>query len=661
MHLIWAAFGMMLLARELGMSKMGQTVSCIVFACSQFLISRQGFISMIWTAAWFPWLIYLIEKRRQNASRSISRGLVLCVGFMLLAGHAQWSAYQLFFGVTWWIWRSIIDKNPRAIAIKKSLYLGRDLALGIGLACVQLIPTAELLVNSQRASSVDYELAMTYSFWPWRLLTLFLPNIFGNPGYGNYWGYGAYWEDAFYFGVLPAILLLLSLRIFLGRWEIDYERKQLASFLWGCAIISIILAMGKNTPIFPFLYRHFPGFDMFQAPARLMVLAVFSFALLAGMGVRYWKKPEGKSLYWTRLGTAGSAAIIATSLIVRRINIIQKESIPTAFFTLGLFLFLYGVLGLTIGMKGVAKKVWIMVVLVSLSLDLYMANNRLISWIDANIFNGNNNSIADNDDGNFFVYFPEQDLYNIKFNKFLQFSDFSNKDTFLELRSNFIPDINMIDHVPVLNNFDPLLPAQYVTLMNYLDELPGEAQVEWLRDLGIPIRGITDKQNEAVFEPINTNLQPVLWTNCTIYSKDISDAFKKVNSQILAQKASIHKENRCAIIAEKNDLSATIDSVTTGIVTINSITPQRMIIDTKADTEGWVTFRRSWYPGWKIRIDEGDTKNPVLTDGNFMGISVPAGKHRLELFYFPGSFYIGLMISIISVVLVGFLDSKKNQ
>ncbi len=656
LHMAWAALGMMFLARELGISKFGQTISCVVFACSQVIISRQGFISMIWTIAWFPWFIFFIEKHRHSNLSKINRGVVVCVGLLLLAGHAQWAAYQLFFGAAWWCWRFFTDIKKWDLVVKKSLYLVRDVALGIGLACVQLMPTAELLFNSQRASSVDYELAMTYSFWPWRLLTLFLPNIYGSPGQGNYWGYGAYWEDAFYFGVLPAILLLFSIRALFRRKENDSESFHLALFLWGIALIAILLAMGKNTPVFPFLYRHIPGFDMFQAPARLMLLAVFCFALLAGLGSRYWKKPEGKSLYWTRLGTAGGAAIVVTSFVIGRLGIVEKKSIPDAFLTLGAFLLLFGVLSLTIGVKGGMKNAWILITFFSLAVDVHIANKGIIPWIDAAIFQTNQ---IKHEEG--FVYYPEQDLYNIKFNKFLKFSDFRNIDVHHELRSNFIPDINLIDHIPVLNNFDPLLPARYVDFMNFLEELPDEDQKAWLQDLGVSVRGRSDEQNEAIFETLQTDLKPIAWTSCAVYSSDNNEIFLKLNEQILAQNDVDNSQTRCAIVSQKSNLAEIPVPDANQTIKIYSATPQKVELDINASVQGWLTFRRSWYPGWKIKIDEGEAQKPVLTDGNFLGIEVPAGEHRVELFYDPITFRIGLFISIISFGIIGFNDALRMR
>ena len=78
--------------------------------------------------------------------------------------------------------------------------------------------------------------------------------------------------------------------------------------LVGLILISFLLALGKNTPIYPWLFNHVPGFDMFQAPSRFSLWAEFGLVMLAAIGVDQWSRPEGRGLYWTRLGTAGAFA-----------------------------------------------------------------------------------------------------------------------------------------------------------------------------------------------------------------------------------------------------------------------------------------------------------------------------------------------------------------
>ncbi len=154
---------------------------------------------------------------------------------------------------------------------------------------------------------------------------MFAPNLFGNPAHGDFWGYANFWEDAIYIGLLP-VLLALSVLLRPGRWpnlpspadvndwadrplRILAERRALVGFLWLILIAGFGLALGKNTPLFPWLYRNVPTFSMFQAPARFLIWIEISLVILAAMGADRWRRPEKRALYWTRLATAGGFAV----------------------------------------------------------------------------------------------------------------------------------------------------------------------------------------------------------------------------------------------------------------------------------------------------------------------------------------------------------------
>ena len=146
--------------------------------------------------------------------------------------------------------------------------------------------------------------------------------MFGNPADGNYWGYANYWEDAVYIGILPFILALIAIVNGIkgnisdtcihrnNKNDLIINRPVLIRFMFVVIILSFLLALGKNTPVFPWLYRNIPTFDMFNAPTRFSLWAIFFLALLAGIGVEYWNRPKERGLYWTRLGTAGAFAVM---------------------------------------------------------------------------------------------------------------------------------------------------------------------------------------------------------------------------------------------------------------------------------------------------------------------------------------------------------------
>jgi hypothetical protein len=231
--------------------------------------------------------------------------------------------------------------------------------VGAALAAVQLLPTAEYLMQSQRAQAVDYEFAMTYSFWPWRFLTLLAPGLFGTPVIGDYWGYANYWEDAVYVGLLPFVMAVTAV-LRRGKGSGVQGGGRLIVFLTCVVLISFLFALGKNIPIFPFLYRHIPTFDMFQAPTRWTLWAVFALSLLAAIGIEAWRRPEGTGLYWMRLGTMGAAAVMV-GRVLQPVDWLAhwapSASLVRSMALLGMWGVGIGILALTAPHKGLVRQV----------------------------------------------------------------------------------------------------------------------------------------------------------------------------------------------------------------------------------------------------------------------------------------------------------------
>jgi hypothetical protein len=177
-HLVWAGAGMILLMRQLEVGNLGQAVAGISMGLCGFLIGRLGFFSMIWAAVWIPWvLLYagkiakpIITNQRQNGSW-INHGLVICLAMQLLAGHAQLTWYTWMLVAAWVMVGGAIQKRWHKLLLATGK-LALAIIIALVISAIQLLPTAEYLSQSQRAGSVAYEGAMTYSFWPWRLVTI---------------------------------------------------------------------------------------------------------------------------------------------------------------------------------------------------------------------------------------------------------------------------------------------------------------------------------------------------------------------------------------------------------------------------------------------------------------------------------------------------------
>ncbi|MEJ5202070.1 MAG: hypothetical protein WHV66_07515, partial [Anaerolineales bacterium] len=280
MHLAWGGIGMVLLARQLGMSNLAQSVCGICFSLCGYLVARVSFFSMIYAGSWLPWIVYFAGfiaspykqlRLQDNLQKKYFVGLLASISFMLFAGHAQLSWYILLLSASWVFVGGIQKGGLRSGMLLLLRFCGVVLG-AVVLSSVQLLPTAEYLLNSYRSGGLDYSTATSYSFWPWRLITLIAPNFFGSPGNGDYWGYASYWEDALYLGVFPFSLSLFSLITIIkkrkGRQETGDSYRKFVIYLLLVLVIGLFFAFGKNNPVYFYIYHYVPTFSMFNAPSR---------------------------------------------------------------------------------------------------------------------------------------------------------------------------------------------------------------------------------------------------------------------------------------------------------------------------------------------------------------------------------------------------------
>ena len=129
---------------------------------------------------------------------------------------------------------------------RRAFWLLLGMSLGVGLSAFQSLPFLEYLQRSEAARARD---AYNVFYVPlYHLITLVLPDFFGNIVHGNYWGYSNNIGPAMYVGVLPLLLVDLPP----GNHEIIFS-YQPDSFIWGLriswlaafAIVASAVAMRK--------------------------------------------------------------------------------------------------------------------------------------------------------------------------------------------------------------------------------------------------------------------------------------------------------------------------------------------------------------------------------------------------------------------------------
>lgn len=686
LHLAWAGLGMAWLVRRLGLSAFSQVAAGMAFALSGYLVGRAGFFSINASAAWLPWVVLYCTPAAPTSNPGW-RGrdalkLALAIAMQILGGHAQTTWYTLLLAAVWtcaWGWRSGWRRAATAV-----LRLGVASLFGALIAAVQLLPTAEYMLQSQRSGGLEYQLATTYSYWPWRLLTLFAPDMFGSPVTGDYWGYGNYWEDHLYIGVLPLFLALGAL-LSLGRRRKEavaaLPERWLVALLAGLAVVAMLMALGDNIPLYPWLYANIPTFDFFQAPTRFSIIAEFSLALLAGLGAQAWRPPKGRGLYWTRLGTAGAFAITLGSGLAWAFLGAVSPTFIRALAKAGMWACASGVLALSMpftlegdlqesgasGGAALLRRGWKWLVLAFIAADLLVASwglNPSRPLKDFLLPEVEITRLGAGVDGNR-LYLPEEDEYALRYQRFFRFDTFALDEPGSRLSEVMLPNLNLLYRVPSANNYDPLLPARYNRFMAVLEQLgaagEGDKLIKLLNLAGI---GVVERKSESTAAGVSfvavPGSQRLRWVPC---ARQVGSGEEALGSLVEAKfdlDAVVLLEGEPQGSPEKDCGNAAGSAPAPGAeIRIESERADRVSVRVEAPFDGWVVLADTWYPGWKAYVDGVKTE---IRRANYLFRAVPlaAGEHQLVFVYQPASFYTGALLSMLGLVMMGFLWRKTR-
>lgn len=670
-HLAWAGLGMVKFVDKLEGNRLAQTVSGLSFSLSGYMAARAGFLSINASVSWLPWIMVLSYSLANWGKVKNLAKLGIVFGFLFLAGHAQTSWYSIIMAGSWTLFLSFVFNGylERGKQIREHFkVLGRFFAAGVAgalLAAVQLVPTWEYLRQSQRAASVPFEIAMTYSFWPWRLITFLHPDVFGSPVRGTYWGYGNYWEDAVYLGLFPFVLALVSVIAAMrarlcdqneGSGEIDQFRLKTIIFFSGMVLISFLLAVGDHLPVFPFLYRNIPTFELFQAPTRISLWAVYSLAVLAGFGIQLLEKPKGRQLYWNRLAVAGSVAVTVgagiTWYLSRGVEMtFLRSAALLGFWAAGssmLILFNPG------RGEGKGRVQWARLIGLFIAADLILAGWGLNPGIDAEIYQAG----IEKDSIKGRIYLQADDEYRLKFERFFRFDDFQMDSEWRELFFSLLPNLNMLNRIESANNFDPLVPARYQTWMETLDDGDSFVQEAMLQIMDVNTIVRVDEKLGVNFQQVPGERGKVYFSSCPRFVESEEEALQ------LISEAKVELGREIILESEGSDALEVICSSPKAVLKTLQKTHSGAVLSVTTDQDGWLFWSQVYYPGWKAWVD-GNRVPVRRANYLFQAVPVSAGNHMVEFIYQSQIFWLGGGVSLAAmvclIILLWFIPKREKN
>jgi hypothetical protein len=283
LHFPLAALFTYILARSLQLSQTAATLSGLVFGFGGFLMAQVSNVNIMTGAVWLPLALYAIIQatRRRSWLAALLAGLPLTL--QILTAHSQIVFYTLITTAGYGLYRLAVDflagppprrHNPR-YALQTGLLVAAAIATGLLLAAPQLLPSSELLQFTLRSQDRGLGLLTENSLHPLMWLNLILPSAFGNNVIG-FKGGDPFQEVFTYTGFIPLLLAVVGLR----AWRRPDQRFFLL-LLAG----AIVLALGDHTPLYRYVIQYLPGFDLFRIPARWLMVVTLALAVLAGFGL----------------------------------------------------------------------------------------------------------------------------------------------------------------------------------------------------------------------------------------------------------------------------------------------------------------------------------------------------------------------------------------
>jgi len=697
-HLTLAGWGMYRWGRAVGLDRFPALIGALALEGSGFLVARAALFPSIaftfpWLAVWLWRAEVLVQRRRpfdcaQDRLRD-ALWLGLALGLGLLAGHAQVVFYGGVLLAAYLLFRALQEFKPHVLRFTFHVSRCWSLALcsfviGVGLAAIQLLPTTELVVQSQRLASMDYDFATTYSLWPWRLVTFAAPDFFGNPGRGDYWGYATYWEDAGYVGALPLLLAVHAVVSALSKKQDARCKMQdtscithhasrftfpsMVGFWLLVAMITLILALGKNTPVFPFLFRHVPGFDLFQAPARWLAVTTVALAALAALGARRWSAGRSGQRRGA-LGVVVGVALLIGGLAAPRLVPGVRPTFGPATARLGGTLAVAGVLALL----RCDAAWWRAAVCGFVALDLLLFGWPLVPTVDRSLYHGGTEAAAflRSEPGPVRVYWPTDPAHlhreydaeqRVKF-AYLTFDDFGPRDVdhWWGMREALLPNAGVLDSVASANNFDPLLVGCYAALLDAAVEAPNLLRV----------MGVTHVANNG--EPQFYRLPGALgraWVVPAVRQVPPDEmlaaltdpAFDPIAEVLLEVEPPPFLHSPSSILHPPSSILHSPSSILHPPILALQDAPNRVTIHAVLDAPGYLVLADAWYPGWQATVD-GAPVEILRANYAFRAVHLEAGEHTVEMVYRSLSVLVGGAVSLaaLALLIVGLLLTRRRE
>ncbi len=348
LYYVLGALGMLLLLRFWSISLPASLFASLAFIWWPHLLGmlEAGHNSKVQTIMLIPLILYsflLLLKRANLLNFTL---FTIAFSLAVRAGHYQIVFYTglvlVFFGVVR-IVKMIVDKEISGAMVRLGLVIV-GLVFGVAMSSFQTLQVREYSKYSIRggtgeegSTGLDFEYATQWSLHPGEMYNFIIPRYWGGhssqlyegeavpqlsgrviPGY---WGHMPFTSTTDYLGVVAVFFAVIG--VVLG-W-----RRTEVKILVVLFIFSALMAFGRHfPPLYKLFFNLVPFFNKFRVPTMIVVIIMFSNAVLAGIGVHELlarAKEKNSNALIKKL-----AAIFGVFVLLGLIPLLLRNSLPLA-------------------------------------------------------------------------------------------------------------------------------------------------------------------------------------------------------------------------------------------------------------------------------------------------------------------------------------------
>lgn len=669
-HCLLASVFTYLFARYLDLGQMGSLLSALTFTygAPYFFHIYPGHLSNLSTMVWLPLMLMGIEAFLKNRQMKYAVLSGAPLSMQVFAGHAQYLFYSNIAVALYFFISVAARERPREELSYSVIGFFVFLITGAALSAIQILPTLEFTRHSVR-ELLTYEWVSAFSLPPEQLITLLVPDFFGNLLEVPYWGKNYLWEMSVYLGVIPLTIAALA---------IIFDRSRHVLIFSFLAAASLILALGDHTPLLRFLYHFVPGFNMFRGLSKFIFVFAFAVSMLAGCGMKKLmtlaeeKSPGLRYVAYALLGISLGVAFLGMlgqfyghafwgSLLESFSETENRYSPPPPmtemFFNRSIRAALDSVIktsvlllslgGLLFVLGATAKRflpVCMVFILALTATDLWHFGSRYLATYD-----------------------PKVSYMDKELKAFLK----SDEQPF-RVATPILPLLNagLLEGIENVGGYDAIVLKNYSEFINFAQGLPIDEPntVMEIRRASPMLRLLNVKYyilqpamriGLATFDLVFQNGRYKVYRDNGAFPRSfiVHDAWiiKEREAVFRAMASPGFNPTSSAIIDEAIDSLPNNPHFQSPLPRVVERSPRKVFIEADLKEPGLLVLSDVYYPGWKAFVDGKESR---IYRANYVmrGVPLSRGRHTVEFRYAPLSFKIGAIISLAAIAsVVGFL------